>query len=407
MRAFETALSTPWAMLPERVEELLSIAARENLATPEALEAYRSANARNGEKMRIRDNIAILDVSGPLFKKANLFVQFSGATSYEILRRDLQAALDDKSIEGIMLQIDSPGGEANGCDELAAAVYSARGTKPIHAYVSGMACSGAYWIGCAAEKMVVSDAATLGSIGVVLGVTDRTKADERNGISRIEFVSSQSPGKRPDVHSDAGKARIQKMVDDLGNVFVTAVARYRGVSKAIVIAEFGAGGVEIGANAVSKRMADEVGQFEAALKALQRAAGARRAAKTVAMPAQSMAVAVPGSSPGALDETVEQAKLAVRQRGLAIMRLEDGAAVPTLRNFLMDTNISAVEVAKMLQAAREDLQALAVVVAADPRETYIRRKTASDALGLGDPTAVPSTGGWNQAVEAANRRFSS
>ncbi|RWM29779.1 S49 family peptidase [Mesorhizobium sp.] len=279
MRALEMAMSAPWAMLSEHVEQLLDIAARENQTTPEALEAYRAARADNGERLGIRGNVGILYAKGPMFKGANLMTAYSGATSYDMLRRDLQTALDAPSIEAIMLHIDSPGGEVSGCDELATAIYQARGRKPITAYISGTGCSGAYWLGAAADRIVVSDSAMVGSIGVVLGITDRKKADERSGISRLDFVSSQSPGKRPDVETDAGKAKVQKLVDDLGDVFVSAVAKYRGVSKSTVVSEFGQGGVEIGANAVKRKMVDEVGQFEATLRTLSARGKASRSTR--------------------------------------------------------------------------------------------------------------------------------
>ena len=187
-----------------------------------------------------------------------------------MLRRDLQVALDDKDIRAIAIRIDSPGGEANGCDELARAIYEARGKKPIWSYVSGMACSGGYWLASATDRIVVSDLAVLGSIGVTISVRDTSRRDANSGIEKIEFVSSQSPGKRPDVATEGGRARMQKMVDDLAGVFVRDVAKYRGVSEQIVIEKFGNGGVEVGAKAVKAGMADEVGDFEAMLKTLSR-----------------------------------------------------------------------------------------------------------------------------------------
>ena len=264
----DIAVSQPWCLLQSRAEEYVRIL--DTQPRPEVLDAYRANRHTKGERLQARDGVAILSVEGPLFKKANLMVEFCGATSYEILRRDLQAALDDPSITSILLNVDSPGGEANGCDELARAIYAARGKKPITAYVSGMAASGGYWIASAAERVVVSDLALLGSIGVVLGVQDRSAADERRGVRTIQFVSSQSPGKRPDVNTDEGKGRVQTMVDDLAEVFISAVAKHRGVSTGDVITKFGAGGVKIGAKAVAAGMADEVGQFEAVLASLKK-----------------------------------------------------------------------------------------------------------------------------------------
>jgi ClpP class serine protease len=251
--------NTAWAMREEALLPLLA-----DMTSPSALQSARPRRAESGERLGIRDGVGILHVTGPLFKRSSWITEIFGATTYETLRRDLQAALDDDKIQSIALYVDSHGGEANGCDELARAIFEARSKKPVGAYISGAGCSAAYWLASAADRVVVSPAAMLGSIGVVLPISDRSKADERNGISRIEFVSSQSPGK------GYVPARIQKMVDDLAGVFVKAVAKYRGVSSDTVIKTFGAGGVEIGANAVKKRMADAVGNFEGLLADLRK-----------------------------------------------------------------------------------------------------------------------------------------
>jgi len=414
MSALETALSAQWAIMPDALDRMLSIADRAHTVTPEALEAYRASHADKGERLTVRDGVAILDVSGPLFKKANLFVHISGATSYEILRRDLQVALDDPAVNSILLSVDSPGGEANGCDELAAAIYEARGKKPITAYVSGQACSGGYWIASAAEKIIVSDLAVLGSIGVVLGVTDRSKADEKNGIVRREFVSSQSPGKRPDPSTDTGAAQIQKMVDDLAEVFVGAVAKYRGVDPATVIEKFGAGGVEIGAKAVAKGMADEVGQFEAAFAALK-TRGTRRSTKTIGdffMSDNTTGAAVEGS-----EKTVDVAKIQAdaavkatsdaQARIKAILASDDGKANSRLANHLaFDTKLSVDESLAILKAAGPADPAKASVD--ETAKSYEQKKAVAGALGLTAPGARDEQHNkpdvWAKAIALANRR---
>ena len=58
----------------------------------------------------------------------------SGASSYELIARDFTAALENPQIKGIILDIDSPGGEVNGVSELSNMVFAARGKKPVVAY---------------------------------------------------------------------------------------------------------------------------------------------------------------------------------------------------------------------------------------------------------------------------------
>lgn len=421
MSILDAMMVTSWAILDTELEKLDAIAARENHVTPEALEAYRAKTAERAERMRVRDGVAIIDITGPLFKKANLFVQISGATSYEIARRDLQVALDDPAVSAIMLKIDSPGGEANGCDELATAIYEARGKKPITSYVSGMACSGGYWIASAADNIVVSDLAVLGSIGVVLGITDRKKADEKNGVSRIDFVSSQSPGKRPDHGTDEGKARIQKMVDDLAEVFVSAVAKHRGVTPETVIEKFGAGGVEIGAKAVALGMADKVGQFEATFMSLVKGGSTRRNSN------RSIGdfLMTDKSNPAATEEnTVDvaaierNAKQTAQARIKGILTSEEGKSMPTLAShYAYDTDVSVDDAVAAMKAAKADLDAMKPSASEDKQQSadasqgYKDRKTEAGALGLGTPAATGQEGkvdamaGWKKAAEAANARF--
>ncbi|WP_051960434.1 S49 family peptidase [Devosia riboflavina] len=333
MTIHDVALAEAWAMRADALETLLSIAGRANEVTPEALEAYRTKFHEKGAGLRIRDDVAILDFAGPMFKKANLFQAMSGAMSYQTMATDVQLALDDPKVNAIIGLFDTPGGTVNGCDELAASIFAARGKKPMVAFVSGQMCSAGYWLGTAFDKIVMSDASIVGSIGVILGIEDRTVADERRGVKTVEFVSSRAPGKRPDYDTDAGKALIQRRVDDLEAVFIAAVARHRGIDAATVIKDFGAGGVEIGANAVKLKMADELGSFESVFASLTQR-GPRRSTKPTG--ARSMA-----NEPGAsgdektftqaeLDKAVADGIAAHEARRTKILGSEEGKANPKL-----------------------------------------------------------------------------
>jgi signal peptide peptidase SppA len=406
MPALDSALSAPWAMPAERVEELLQIATRANETSFEVLEKYALETADRGENLKIRDDVAVLDVVGPLFKRANLFVKVSGATSYEILMRDLQVALDDDQVSSIILRVDSPGGEANGCDELAAAIYNARGKKPITAYVSGAACSGGYWIAAAADRIVVSEGAVLGSIGVVLGLKDTAEADASRGIKTYQFVSSMSPGKRPDPATTEGKARLQKQADDLGEVFVKAIAKYRGVDAETVVKDFGAGGVEIGANAVAAGMADEVGQFEAVFSALSKR-GERRFNQSShgGFQMSENTTSVADSEQGAdLDQVRKNVADSTRVRIKTILSSDEGKAMPALAEHLAyETDVSGTDAVAILAAGSKDLE-----TKSSDTQDYEARKEDAGTLGFGTPTdqdtpKADHRKGWAAAVDNANK----
>lgn len=103
----------------------------------------------------------------------------------------------------------------------------ARGTKPVIAYASGDAASGAYWIASATDEIVVSETSALGSIGVVGIYRGKTT---KEFTETVEIVSSQSPHKRLDPMSDDGRAKLQTRIDAMADVFVSTIARNRSVT---------------------------------------------------------------------------------------------------------------------------------------------------------------------------------
>lgn len=251
--AFDLVASMPWAITPEMLGVISDIARRDNEPI-EALEAKLGRPLQNTRTVSVRNGVAIVPVTGPVFRYANLFTRISGATSLDVLAQDFNAALDDPLVSSIVLNIDSPGGQANGIAEFAAMVRNS--SKPVTAYVDGSAASAAYWIAAAAGDVVMSKTALVGSIGAVITV------DPKSREGQLEIVSSQSPNKRPDLTTDAGRAQIQRMIDALAQVFIEDVAAYRGVSVETVLSDFGQGDVFIGAAAVERGMADRIGTLE-------------------------------------------------------------------------------------------------------------------------------------------------
>lgn len=268
---YELALSVPWCITDDALEAMLRIAADDPLPEDEAKRRFhgpKSLALRNGKRredsgrMTMQGSIAIIPIDGPIYRYADFFTSVSGGVTTESLARDLQAALDDPAVSAILLPIDSPGGEATGINELADAIYAARAIKPIVAYIEGFGASAAYWIASAADLLLLDGTAGVGSIGTVFGVTDPTKRISRT----IDFVSSQSPKKRADPTTEAGRAYYQTMVDDMTEVFIAKVMRNRHITREQVLAA--EGGMLIGEKAIAAGLADALGSEEGAIGAL-------------------------------------------------------------------------------------------------------------------------------------------
>jgi signal peptide peptidase SppA len=408
MHVLEAIESSAWGIEEGALERIRQVAARENDVSPEALEAYRSRSLERAERAKARGDIALLYVDGPLFRRANMMTEISGATSYDVLLRDFQAAIDNPSIRSIVLSVDSPGGEVSGCAELAAAIYSARGKKKITAYVGGQALSAAYWVVSGADEIVAADTAMLGSIGVVLGMTDTRQRDEKSGIKKIEFVSSMSPDKRLDVSTAEGQARIQRTVDELGQVFVEAVAKHRGVKAADVVSKFGRGGIEIGANAVRLGMADRLGSFESMISDLSKVTGSARpnmrsgymSTETTPAPAANETGITQETLAKAVAEAVAKANTESRARANAIL----GAAgtLQTLANHLaFETDLSADAAKAILTAAASDVPKLeAIEAVAAPLNSFAQHKASLPGALAGE---ARQSSGENPMFAAAAR----
>lgn len=270
-RAFELAASRPWLMLPDALDSLMAIADRQG--DPEALEARLGRPLENTRVVSMRDGIAIIPVTGPIMRYANMFTRISGATSTQELATDLQAALDNPQVKGIILNVDSPGGEANGINELGDMVYAARGKKPIKAYGGGTVASASYWVGSSADELVIDDTALLGSIGVVVEVALR---EAREGEKRYTITSSNAPNKRPDLETEEGRAELSKTIDALGEVFVAKVARNLGVNPDQVPAMGDHGGLKVGAAAVASGLAHRLGSLESLITEMAKEAATPR-----------------------------------------------------------------------------------------------------------------------------------
>jgi signal peptide peptidase SppA len=262
----ELLVAQPLAMSEGSLRQLISAAAK---ISPEALQARQGSELDGAQrnlfteraKAHVRDGVAILEVVGPVFHHSSFITElldaYFGVVLLDRLALDLNRALDDPKVKAIVLHVDSPGGVAFGNHEFGEMVFNGRNRKPIVSYISGYGASAGYWIASGASEIVADRLALAGSIGTVIAVE---KSDDECEV--LEIVSAKSPRKRLDPWSDEGRSELQQIVDNFAEVFISTVARNRGVAQEVVEAEFGQGGVFDGARAVAVGMADRLGSLE-------------------------------------------------------------------------------------------------------------------------------------------------
>lgn len=252
MSCYDYALAggDPWLMLQSSAGDF----AEHPLKAIEALQGYHAGVMFGTRTVTVRNAVAVINVIGPILRYAN-----SRYVSTEVIALDFRAALDNPAIKAIVLNVDSPGGQAAGINELAEIIYAARSKKKVVAYVGGVAASAAYWIASSASEVVVDATALVGSIGVAV-----TAASSPRSV----IVSRNAPNKRPDIATEQGRAKVAETIDALAAVFTAKVARNLGVKPDRVMAMGDRGGIKVGAAAVRAGLAHRLGSFESLVASL-------------------------------------------------------------------------------------------------------------------------------------------
>lgn len=219
----------------------------------------------------VTDGVAVIPVSGIMLKRGTgdeLWDDLFGIAAVENLAATFRMAMADPAVRAVLLQIDSPGGEVFGIFDLADAVYAARGTKPIVAVADELACSAAYLLASAADRIVVPRMGVVGSVGVIAVRLDATAYDAQAGL-RYSVITAGARKADGNPHVPTSDAELERMREDvavIGELFVDAVARNRGRDAAAVA------GLEAdtfrGDEAVAAGLADQVGTFDDALRDL-------------------------------------------------------------------------------------------------------------------------------------------
>lgn len=214
---------------------------------------------------RTSQGVAIISIIGSLVNRGAWLGSSSGETSYEGISFQIAHASADPNTKAILLDIDSPGGEATGCFECADAIREAREKKPVVAVVNGMAASAAYALASAADWIITTQSGVCGSIGCVLLHADYSAKLKKDGISpTLIFAGAHKVDGHPFAPlSDEVTADLQAEVDGYYKLFVAGVAEGRAMTEAAIRATEAR--TFMGADAVTMGLADKLGTFETGL----------------------------------------------------------------------------------------------------------------------------------------------
>ncbi|PJC56413.1 signal peptide peptidase SppA [Candidatus Kaiserbacteria bacterium CG_4_9_14_0_2_um_filter_41_32] len=208
-------------------------------------------------------NIAVMPIEG-------VILPFSGITATDELyitpatvRSFIKTADEELGIEGIMFEINSPGGTPVAAETIAEDIKSS--SLPTVALIGDIGASGGYMVASAADTIIASNMSEVGSIGVTMSYVEESTKNMEDGLT---FVSL-STGK----YKDAGNPNkpltaeerelFERDLTSIHNTFVEIVANNRNLSIEEVSA-LADGSTMLGSRALEAKLIDRIGgRFEA------------------------------------------------------------------------------------------------------------------------------------------------
>lgn len=267
-----------WAIDPGKLDQILamlSLHAHDGRLTDAEIRAAVGKEMTPTPAPTAPQWVAVIPIVGVILPRATGIQESSGLMSLARISAQFDAAMRDPAVGSIVLDIDSPGGMVAGVPEFAAKVSAARETKPVLAIANTLAASAGYWIAAAAETLIASPSADVGSIGVLTVHLDESRANEAEGLSYTVLAAGEFKGEGNPFEplGDLARAHIQERLGDAYGMFLAAVAKGRGTTVAAVRDSYGRGRVLSARKALAAGMVDRIATLDDVLAKLSSGRG--------------------------------------------------------------------------------------------------------------------------------------
>lgn len=213
------------------------------------------------------NSIAVIPIMGVI----TLHDQTCGPEGMLTKAQYLQDAGQNKSVDSVILCIDSPGGEAHAMFSLSNAIadFKKNYDKPIIAHVGAMAASAAYGIAACCDKIICSDThSVVGSIGTYITVIDQKKSLEAEGIFINEIYAEDSTNKNIEWREaiSGNEKPMKNMLKAYNDRFISIVKNGRPEAKKTDKGDPFTGATIFAADAIDMNLIDDIGNITVAIK---------------------------------------------------------------------------------------------------------------------------------------------
>ena len=239
----------------------------EGISGKEYLSTLKDEDVNNKQKKAQEKNkIAIIHVEGAIVPGN---IGFNTAGSGGIVK-NINKARDDKNVKGIVLRVNSPGGDVYASSMITNALEEFQSTgRPVITSMGDIAASGGVWVTTTSEEIWAEETTLTGSIGVYSIVPDFSPLEKWVGMNN-DGVSMTKAGDLYDLSRGMNKELNKQFRENTENIyknFVTKVANNRDMEFSEVI-KFAGGRIWRGDTALELGLVDKVGSLDDAVNSM-------------------------------------------------------------------------------------------------------------------------------------------
>jgi len=225
-----------------------------------------------GKDFSTSDAIYQIDFKGEISNSEAGTLLSAGGVTIENFTAQLDAAVKNSYVKVILIRMDSPGGIASASQEMYEELKKVE--KPVLVSVSSMCASGAFYVSCAADKIMANKTSEIGSIGVIMQVPNLEGLYDKLGIkyTTIKQGKYKDAGSTDRELTEEEKALLEEQTRQIYELFIADVAEGRKleVSK---VREIATGWVYLGEDAKKLGLIDEIGTYSDAVKEASKMGG--------------------------------------------------------------------------------------------------------------------------------------
>ncbi len=242
-----------------------------------------------------KDKLVVIPVTGIITSHG---FDGDGLDATQSIKDQLELAAEDQAVKGVILKVDSPGGEVLASDEIYRAIvdFQERTDKPVVAVMGSLAASGGYYVSAPCRWIVANELTITGSIGVIMHGYNIRGLMNKVGVQPMVFKSGKfkdmlSSDKLPEEITVEEKKMVQAMIDETYGRFQTVVEDGRRAANKANAGkgkdagrplqagwkDLADGRILSGKQAHEAGLVDELGNMEVAVARAQKLAGISRA----------------------------------------------------------------------------------------------------------------------------------